>query len=95
MQALAKDQDRATNYLMREAIAQYAEREERRESLRPDVFKAWDTYQLTGRPVDRMDPEFREWLSGFWESGYVVLYRLEGELAVVLAIRHRREVGYG
>jgi len=48
-----------------------------------------------GRPVDRMDPEFRERLIGFGDSGYVVLYRLDGDLAVVLAVRHQKEAGYG
>ena len=48
-----------------------------------------------GRPVDRMDPEFREWLIGFGDSGYVVLYRLDGDTAVVLAVRHQKEAGYG
>jgi len=48
-----------------------------------------------GRPVARMDPEFREWLIGFGDSGYVVLYRLDGDTAVVLAVRHQREAGYG
>jgi len=47
-----------------------------------------------GRPVDRMDPEYREWIIGFGESGYLVLYRLEGEVAVILAVRHQREAGY-
>jgi plasmid stabilization system protein ParE len=47
-----------------------------------------------GRPVDRMDPEYREWIIGFGESGYVALYRLEGDLAIVLAVRHQREAGY-
>jgi plasmid stabilization system protein ParE len=47
-----------------------------------------------GRPVDKMDPAYREWLIGFGESGYVALYRLDGELAVVLAVRHQREAGY-
>ena len=41
-----------------------------------------------GRPVPEMDPEFRERVIPFGESGYVVLYRLEGETAVVLAVRH-------
>ena len=48
-----------------------------------------------GRPVDAMDPEFREWPIGFGDSGYLVLYRLDGERAVVLAVRHQREAGYG
>lgn len=48
----------------------------------------------TGRPVDKMAPEFREWLIPFGESGYIALYRLDGELAVVLAVRHQKEAGY-
>lgn len=47
-----------------------------------------------GRPVADMDPAFREWLIPFGDSGYVVLYRVEGQAAVVLAIRHQREAGY-
>ena len=41
-----------------------------------------------------MDPEFRERVIPVGESGYVVLYRLEGETVVILAVRHQREVGY-
>ncbi len=47
-----------------------------------------------GRPVDGMEPEFREWLIDFGSSGYVALYRTEGELTTVLAVRHQREAGY-
>ena len=47
-----------------------------------------------GRPVEDMEPEFREWLIDFGESGYVVLYRYDGENAAVLAVRHQRELGY-
>ena len=47
-----------------------------------------------GRPADKMAPEFREWLIPFGDGGYVALYRLDGDLAVVLAVRHRREAGY-
>lgn len=47
-----------------------------------------------GRPADKMDPAFREWPIPFGDSGYVVLYRVEGDLAVVLAVRHQREAGY-
>lgn len=51
-------------------------------------------YAGAGRPADNMAPEFREWLIPFGGSGYVVLYRLDGDLAVVLAIKHQREAGY-
>jgi plasmid stabilization system protein ParE len=47
-----------------------------------------------GRPVEDMEPEFREWLIDFGDSGYVVLYRCAGQNCVVLAVRHQRELGY-
>jgi plasmid stabilization system protein ParE len=43
-----------------------------------------------GRPAPDMDPEYRERVIPFGESGYVVLYRLDGETAVVLAVRHQQ-----
>lgn len=57
--------------------------------------QAVDAHPEAGRPVDRMEPEFREWLIGFGDSGYVVLYRFDGDQAVVLAVRHQKEAGYG
>lgn len=47
-----------------------------------------------GRPVDDMEPEFREWLVDFGDSGYVVMYRFDGTSAVLLALRHQREAGF-
>lgn len=47
-----------------------------------------------GRPVEEMPPEFREWFVQFGDSGYVVLYRYDGELVAILAVRHGREAGY-
>ena len=47
-----------------------------------------------GRPVDDMDPEIREWLIDFGDSGYVVMYRFDGTTAVLLALRHQKEAGY-
>jgi plasmid stabilization system protein ParE len=46
-----------------------------------------------GRPAEDMEPEFREWLISFGDSGYVVLYRYDSENAVILAVRHQRELG--
>jgi plasmid stabilization system protein ParE len=48
-----------------------------------------------GRPADEMSPEYREWLIDFGDSGYIVRYRLDGETAVLLAVRHQREAGFG
>lgn len=47
-----------------------------------------------GRPVEEMDPEYREWLINFGDSGYLALYRFDGITAVILAVRHQREAGY-
>ena len=47
-----------------------------------------------GRPVDDMDPEFREWPISFGASGYVALYRLDQDVALVVAVRHQKGVGY-
>jgi plasmid stabilization system protein ParE len=47
-----------------------------------------------GRPVEGLDPAFRErWIS-FGGGGYLTLYRLDGPRVVVLAVRHGREIGY-
>lgn len=46
-----------------------------------------------GRPVEEMEPEFREYLIDFGDGGYVVLYRYDGENAVILAVWHQRERG--
>ena len=47
-----------------------------------------------GRPVEDMEPEFREWFLTFGDSGYVSLYRLDGETAIILAVRRQQEAGY-
>ena len=47
-----------------------------------------------GRPIDDLPVEFREWLIDFGDSGYLARYRLDGDLIVVLAVRHQREAGF-
>ena len=39
---------RTMHWLMREAITQYVEREEKREAFRQDAIKTWKEYRLTG-----------------------------------------------
>jgi len=46
-----------------------------------------------GRPVEDMDPVFREWPIDFGSGGYIALYRFDGETAVILAVRHQKEAG--
>lgn len=47
-----------------------------------------------GRPAEDMEPEFREWLIDFGDSGYIVLYRYDGQTAMIVAVRHQKETGY-
>ncbi|WP_218278868.1 hypothetical protein [Pseudomonas sp. MYb185] len=44
--------------------------------------------------MDDMDAEYREWLIDFGSSGYIVLYRVEREMAAIVVVRHQKEEGY-
>lgn len=48
---LADARHRTAHWLMREAIIQYVEREEKREVFRQDTLKAWEEYRTTGLHV--------------------------------------------
>ena len=47
-----------------------------------------------GRPVENMDPEYREWPINFGDTGYVALYHYDGKIALIVAVHHQKEVGY-
>ena len=48
VQHLATVRRRSPHWLMREAIEEYVEREEKREQFRQDALAAWNHYQTTG-----------------------------------------------
>ena len=48
----------------------------------------------SGRPAEDMEVEYRELVIGRGNSGYVVLYRYDGAIAVILAVRHQKQAGY-
>jgi predicted transcriptional regulator len=48
---LAEARQRTSHWLMREAITQYVEREEKRETFRQGTLKAWDEYRTAGLHV--------------------------------------------
>lgn len=54
-----------------------------------------ETHPAIGRPLAD-DPELRELVVPFGDSGYVALYRHDAEMDEVylLAFRHQREAGY-
>ncbi|WP_051085171.1 CopG family ribbon-helix-helix protein [Martelella mediterranea] len=45
---LAEARQRTSHWIMRKAISQYVEREEKREALRRDTVRAWEEFQETG-----------------------------------------------
>lgn len=45
---LADAKHRTSHWLMREAITQYVEREEKREAFRQEALLAWEQYRATG-----------------------------------------------
>lgn len=63
MKRLATAKRRSTHWLMKEAIGQYIEREEKRESFRQDALKAWDEYQATGLHVTTEEAD--AWLASW------------------------------
>lgn len=61
LKSLAKARDRSTHWVMREAIVQYVNREEKRELFRQDGIRAWNTYQETGLHVPHAEAD--AWLA--------------------------------
>ena len=60
---LAEARHRTAHWVMREAISQYVDREEKREAFRQDAIKAWDEYQETGlhATVGEVDTWLASW----------------------------------
>ena len=52
---------RSPHWVMREAVEQYVEREEKREQLRQDALAAWAGYQTTGLHVTAKEAD--AWLA--------------------------------
>ena len=60
---LAGIRRRSTHWIMREAIQQYIEREEKRETLRQELIHAWEDYQSTG--LHATADEVEAWITGW------------------------------
>jgi predicted transcriptional regulator len=61
VQHLAEARRRSSHWIMREAIAQYVEREEARESFKQKALASWTAYKETGRHLT--GEEVRAWLN--------------------------------
>ncbi|BCH26405.1 CopG family transcriptional regulator [Mesorhizobium sp. L-8-10] len=64
---LTESRRRTSHWIMREAIAQYVEREEKREALRQDTLKAWEEFQATG--LHATAEEGDKWLASWGTEG--------------------------
>jgi len=63
IERLAKQRARSAHWIMRDAIQQYVEREEARESFHQEALASWTAYRETGRHLT--GEEVGEWL-GRW-----------------------------
>lgn len=61
IQHLASQRRRSPHWIMLEAIQQYVEREEVRESFKQEALASWTAYKETGRHLT--GPEVRAWLN--------------------------------
>lgn len=66
VQRLASARRRSPHWVMREAVEQYVEREEKREQLRLDALAAWADFQTTGLHLTAREAD--AWLAKL-ESG--------------------------
>ncbi|MEN8168086.1 MAG: CopG family ribbon-helix-helix protein [Pseudomonadota bacterium] len=60
IQRLADIRHRSAHWIMREAIRDYVEREEARESFKQEALASWTAFQETGRHLTGQ--EVRDWL---------------------------------
>ncbi len=61
VQQLASQRQRSAHWIMLEAIQQYVDREEARESFKQEALASWAAYQETGKHLT--GEEVRTWLS--------------------------------
>jgi predicted transcriptional regulator len=61
LSALAETKDRSAHWIIKAALSEYLDREERRERERKEDIERWDHYVLTGEHVSAEDAD--AWLS--------------------------------
>jgi len=66
---LADARQRTAHWLMREAITQYVEREEKREAFRQETLKAWEAFRSNG--LHATGTEVDGWMSQLEEGNDV------------------------
>jgi plasmid stabilization system protein ParE len=57
-----------------------------------DSIKTIKQYPQSGRPVEGLDVQYRDWPIQFGNSGYLVRYWFDGKSVEILSVRHQREL---
>jgi predicted transcriptional regulator len=63
IQNLAAQKNRSPHWLMRQAITEYVDREEARESFKQEAMDSWKCYQKTGKHLSHQ--EVQDWLKSW------------------------------
>lgn len=66
IQALGQTKDRSTHWLMKRAIIEYLEKEERYETELQEDRERWGNYMLTGEAITHDD--MKDWLNALGKS---------------------------
>lgn len=53
-----------------------------------------ELFPSMGRLIEGLPEQYREWLIGFGDSGYVVRYHIGEEKVVILRVRHQKEASF-
>ena len=69
VERLAADRELTPHRLVKEAIQQYLDREEKQEAFRQDTFKSWKEFEETGMHVDA--DEVVAWLKTWGDDAEV------------------------
>jgi len=67
VQRLASLRNRSAHWILRQAVAQYVEREEARESFKQEALASWTAYQETGQHLTGQ--EVRNWMNAWGTDG--------------------------
>lgn len=59
-----------------------------------DAVRVLARYPETGRPIEDMPEQYRDWVISFGASGYVARYCIISGVVLILAVRHQRELGF-
>jgi predicted transcriptional regulator len=73
---IASARRRSSHWVMREAVEQYVEREEKREQLRQDALAAWAAYQTTGLHATAREAD--AWLAKLEAGKHAVIPKCHG-----------------